>query len=165
MPRFSASILLATAGLLTAGALDAQEKLGVNLRLNRTQQVGVTWHRSPGFAIRPALTAGWSRTEAPFGPDVETTLLGLDLDFLFKAAAWGRVTSYYGLGASLIHISSDGDNADAWLARALLGARVTLVERVALFGEVGVEYQGSDSLLGERVALATFPIGVIVFLK
>ena len=165
MPRLSQSMLLATAGLLAASALDAQEKLGVNLRINRSSQLGVTWSLSSGLAVRPALTAGWSRTETAFGPDVETSVLGLDLDFLFKAAAWDRVTSYYGLGASFIHLSSDGDNADAWLARALLGVRVTVIERVALFGEVGVEYQDADSPLGERVALATFPIGVVVFLK
>lgn len=168
MPRFAQSVLLTTTVLLTAHHLHGQEStLGLNLRISGAPQVGVTWLRSSGFAIRPSLTASWRKIESPspFGPDVETSQVGVDLDFLLRAATWDRVTSYYGLGGSVVRFSSDGSDTDIWRARALLGARVTLFQRVAIFGEVGVEYQDADAPFGQRVDLATFPLGIVVFLK
>jgi hypothetical protein len=75
------------------------------------------------------------------------------------------LATYVGLGASAVQVSSGGGDRSLWLARALFGVRVTLVERVALFGEVGLEYRDTDTPSSQRAELVTFPIGVVVFLK
>ena len=161
MPRFAQSMVLAIGFSLSVTPLQGQQgKLGLNLRINRENQVGVTWFVSPSFAIRPSLTATWSK----FGAS-RTTEVGVDLDFLFRAATWDRITSYYGLGGSVTHGSLSGSGITLWQARVLFGVRAKVLEWVSLFGEVGVEYQGADLPGNQRVTLATFPLGVVVFLK
>ena len=44
-------------------------------------------------------------------------------------------------------------------------ARDTVVDRVALFGELGFEYNHAEGFQGKQAALRTFPIGIVVFLK
>ena len=58
MPRCAQSALLAISLILSAKQLEGQQgKPGLNLRINRDNQVGVTWFASLSFAIRPSLTA------------------------------------------------------------------------------------------------------------
>lgn len=163
----SRSILL-SAGLLSwAAALSAQEegKLGINLRVTGTTQLGVTWQASPGLAIRPSILFDWIKTTTPFGSN-ETTIYGADVDLLFRGSSSSRLTTYYGLGAGLLYFNPGGQPvADAWLARLLLGARVRVVDRVAVFGELGLEYRAGDDQLGDEFSTATFPLGIVVFLK
>lgn len=163
----SRSVLLATALLSCATTLSAQEegKLGINLRVTGTTQLGVTWQASPGVVIRPSIVFDWIKTTSPFGND-ETTIYGADVDVLFRGSSTGRVTTYYGLGGGLIYINTGSQPlTEAWLARLLLGARVRVVDRVAVFGELGLEYRSADGLLGDEFSTATFPIGIVVFLK
>jgi hypothetical protein len=161
-------MLLVTILILPAPRLQGQENtLGLNLRVNVSPQVGVTWLPTPSFAIRPSLTASWIKTTSPIGGGTtRTTQLGADLDFLFRAGTWGHVTSYFGVGGSVLRFSFDGGpEGTIVIARALFGTRVTLVDRVALFGEVGLEYQDADPIGSQRIGLATFPLGVVVFLR
>ena len=65
----------------------------------------------------------------------------------------------------MTHVSLSGSDVTLWHARVLFGVRAKLLERVALFGEVGVEYQGADLPGNQRVALATFPLGIVVFFR
>jgi hypothetical protein len=167
MFRFSASGCAVVALALTAPDLSAQDhSLGVNLRVVGTTQVGVTWLASPSFAVRPALSGSWQKTTNPFGGSNEISQWAFDVDFLFGAPTRDRVTVYYGIGGSVG--GAKGGTAPAstiWRGRALVGARVNALDRVAFYGEVGVEYQDAGDVLGQRVALATFPLGVVVYLK
>lgn len=164
MPRLAQTVLVTLMVTLGVQQLAAQEhKLGVNLRINgAASQVGLTWLASPSLVIRPSLIASWTHATDALGGEQEATLIGLELDFLFRTATWDRVTSYVGVGGSFL--SADGD--DLWAIRALLGARVSVIQRVALFGEVGLRYQDTGGPISSQSAsLVTFPIGVVVFLK
>lgn len=167
MLRFSVSGCAVVALALIAPDLFAQDhSFGVNLRVVGTTQVGVTWLTSPSFAVRPALSGSWQKTTNPFGGSNEVSQWAFDVDFLFGAASRDRVTVYYGIGGSIG--GAKGGTAPAstiWRGRALVGARVNALDRVAFYGEVGVEYQDAGNALGQRVALATFPVGVVVYLK
>jgi opacity protein-like surface antigen len=178
MPRFAQSVLVALSLIPGALQLHAQEHtLGINFRVDAASQLGVTWLVSPSLTIRPSLTASWNKTTttSPFGGEAwyETAILGVDLDFLFRAATWDRITSYYGLGVSVAHLSSSGNSGlgsflpsgTAWGGRVLLGVRVRLLERVAFFGEVGLAYQDSDYASSQSVRLTTYPLGIVIFLR
>ena len=141
---------------------DPQRTLGVNLRVNPAQQVGVTWLVSPSVTLRPSLSISWDRITQPVGSEIETTQFGVDLDVLLPAATWDRVMSYYGVGGSIARLSSDSSDATVWSARAFLGVRVAVLERMAVFGEVGLAFYDTGAFGTERVALATFPLGVVI---
>lgn len=164
----SRSMLLSLCLLLSATALPAQDegKLGINLRVNGATQLGVTWRVSPAVTLRPSLAFDWVKISSPLGGTAEVTTYGLDLDVLFRGATWDRVTSYYGVGGGTFWVNSDFINeGNIWAVRGLLGARVRIVPRVALFGEVGIQYQGGDEAFGKEFSTTTFPIGIVVFLK
>lgn len=167
MPRLAASALAAVAFASTASAVSAQDhKLGVNLRVLGTTQVGVTWLASPSFAVRPALSGSWQKTTSPLGGTAEVSQWAFDVDFLFGAAPRERVAVYYGVGGSIGGAKSGTFPATTvWRARGLVGARVTALDRVELYGEVGVEYQDAGDFPGQWLNLATFPLGIVVFLK
>lgn len=166
MPRLPVFALVAATISLIAADLAAQDRtLGVNLRVVGTTQVGVTWLASPSFAVRPALSGSWQKQTLPFGGTTEVTQWAFDVDFLFGGPTGGRVTVYYGVGGSIGGIDGGSFPASTiWLGRGLVGARVNALDRVAIYGEVGVEYQDAGDF-GQRFALATFPLGVVVFLK
>ena len=165
----SRSILLAAVLLSRATALSAQTEgtFGINLRVTGTNQLGVTWQASPGFAIRPSLVFDWTKFELPFASgESEVAIYGADVDLLFRASSAGRLTTYFGLGGGLLYYNPGPEPAvDAWLARLLIGARVTVVDRVAVFGELGLQYQSGDFPVGDSFSTTTFPLGIVVFLK
>jgi hypothetical protein len=167
MSRFPVSALVAVTITLTAAEVAAQDHtLGVNLRVVGTTQVGVTWLASPSFAIRPALSGSWQKVTSPLGGTTEATQWAFDVDFLFGGPSAGRVTVYSGVGGSIGGIHVGGFPASTvWRGRALVGARVNALDRVAIFGEVGVEYQDAGDFGGQRFGLSTFPLGVVVFFR
>jgi hypothetical protein len=131
-----------------------------------TTQVGVTWLASPSFVVRPGLSGSWQKVTSPFGGSSEASQWAFDVDFLFGGPTGGRVTVYYGVGGSIGGIHVGGVPASTvWRGRGLVGARVNALDRVAIYGEVGVEYQDAGDFGGQRFGLATFPLGVVVFLK
>lgn len=164
------SILLAATLLSIASRLSAQDDgtIGINLSVTGSTQIGVTWLTSPGFAIRPSVNYDWIKTSFPFSGSDETAVYGVDLDLLFRVSHSGRVTTYLGLGGGLVYYNPGAEPVSkGWLARTLVGARVKVVDRVALFGELGLEYQSGDdqTILPDRFTTTTAPIGVVVFFK
>jgi hypothetical protein len=166
----SRSILFAATLLCIASRLPAQDEgtIGINLSVTGSTSLGVTWLTSPGFAIRPSVNYDWIKTSFPFAGSDETAVYGVDLDLLFRVSHAGRVTTYLGLGGGLVYYNPGAEPVSkGWLARTLLGVRVKVVDRVALFGELGLEYQSSDdqAFVPDRFTTTTAPIGVVVFLK
>jgi len=168
--RLSRSILLTAALLSVPSALSAQDEgtLGINLSVTGSTQIGVTWLTSPGVAIRPSVNFAWIKTSFPFSGSDETSVYGVDVDLLLRASHSERVTTYLGVGGGLVYYNPGAEPVSkGWLARTLVGARVKVFDRVALFGEVGFEYQSGEdqAILPDRFTTATTPIGVVVFLK
>jgi opacity protein-like surface antigen len=147
------------------GQESAPGKLGINLRVQNSPQIGFDLRVSSKVTLRPELSFRWQKTEGLFG-DQELTQYAVGLDVLVRAASWDRVTSYYGIGASIGAVTGPSSLAgDAWAARLLVGARIRVVERVAVFGEVGVAYADAEGFFGKQFELQTFPLGVTVYLK
>ncbi|MGH7530378.1 MAG: hypothetical protein ACREMN_08360 [Gemmatimonadales bacterium] len=166
-------MLLSRAGWMAIAAVTAvpvpqvqaqEHTLGVNARVLGASEVGVTWHVSPGLALRPALSFEWLKFDGAFG-DQEVTEYGLGVDVLFQAAAADRLTPYVGFGATygVVNGSIAGDGP-TWRGRGLFGLRVRVMNRVAAFGEIGAQYRDVDEGSSSFV-LATFPIGIIFYLK
>jgi hypothetical protein len=155
--------------LLAAGgnSIAAQQRhtLGVNLRVFGTTQVGITWFLSPSLVLRPSVEADWQKFSTGQGTTLTATFVALDLDVLFPLRTEQRLTPYWGIGASLGGLWSDARDATTWAGRALGGARLTVVDRVDLFGEIRVEYSHETAPGSQRVVLATSPLGIIVYLK
>jgi len=138
---------------------------GINLRVQNSPQIGVDWRVSSRVTLRPTVSFSWTKSDGAFGSE-DVTQYALGLDVLARAATWDRVTSYYGIGASFGKVTgSPTITGDAWMARLLLGARIKVVDRVAVFGEVGINYSDSDGFFGKQFALQTFPLRVTVYLK
>jgi len=160
--------LVAPALLLTTPLLAQQRQLGtlgLNLWVDGSPTVGVTWRVSPGVVLRPAVSFAWNKTESPLSTS-ETTQYTVNLDVLCRTASWNRLISYIGAGGGVGNISGSGGLVgQVWAARALAGAQLTVVDRVAVFGELGFEYRHAEGALGKQAALRTFPIGIVVFLK
>lgn len=165
--QLSRSVLSAVSLWLCAVPLAAQDdgKFGINLRVFSATQVGVTWRVSPAIMLRPAVGFSWTEVTGIGGSTVEATQVSGDLDVLFRGATWDRVTTYYGVGVGYFTINSDFADAGAWAVRGLLGARVRVVSRVGIFGEIGVQYRDGDDPIGTTFETVTFPIGVVVFLQ
>jgi len=126
----------------------------------------VTWFASPSVALRPSIEAAWVKTTSPFGGTNETTQWSLNLEALFGAAGPERVNLYAGLGGSIGGIRSGSSPAStAWAGWGLVGARLTVVNRVALFGEIGLVYEDAEDFGAQRLQLGTFPLGIVVYLK
>ena len=160
-------VFLLPALLVPLTPITAQEpgKLGINLRVQNTPQLGLDWRVSSKVTLRPELSFSWQKTEGLFG-DQELTQYAVGLDVLVRAATWDRVTSYWGIGGSVGAVTGPSSLAgDAWAARLLLGARIKVVDRVSVFGEVGIEYSDAESFFGKQFELQTFPLGVTVYLK
>ena len=155
--------------IVLATPLLAQQRelgtLGLNLRVGGSPAVGVTWRASPAVVVRPAVSFAWNKTETPLSTS-ETTQYTVNLDLLLRTASWNRLTSYIGAGGGVGNISGSGGLVGkTWAARALAGAQLTVVDRVAVFGELGFEYDHAEGFQGKQAALRTFPIGIVVFLK
>lgn len=150
---------------LTPVAAQDTGKLGINLRVQDTPQIGLDWRVSSKVTLRPAFGFSWVKNQGLFG-DQELTQYAVGIDVLVDGARWDRVTSYLGLGGGIAAVNGPTTfDGDGWTAKLLMGARIRVFDRVAVFGEVGVNYSDSDGVFGKQLELATFPLGVTVFLK
>ena len=170
IPPLFVAILLTPATLV---GQDDDHRFGLNFRIAGTGQVGVTYALAPSLLLRPALLFN-RQTLALVGvppnvQDVTITEAGLDLDLLLPVGARGRLLPYLGAGGQVLGRWVDGESVTNWAARGLFGVRVTVFERLAVFGEFALEYSESDGVgffgpSGNRLALAAAPLGVLVFL-
>lgn len=139
---------------------------GINLTIDNEPSIGFSWRVSPAVTLRPSLTFTWQKSDSPFGGSSEVTQYFVGLDVLLRTASWDRVSTYVGFGGGVGNISGGGfSEGQTWAARALLGARFKMIERVWVFGEMGFVYSNAEGLFGKDARLETFPIGITVFLK
>lgn len=158
------SIVGASENALTAQN-DAVGKLGLNFQVFGAPEIGVTWLITPSVAIRPGLMFSWTKSSTPFG-DNETSQYGVRTDVLLRLAESRGVTGYVAVGGTYNWMNESGDDPSFWTVRSLLGMRVRLMDRVAVFGEAGFSYQRIEGVIDARTfGTTTLPLGVIVFLK
>ena len=169
--------LLAAALSMTTGyGLQAQEMsdLGINLSINSSPLVGVTV-RAGSIQLRPSLSFGYNKTSTT-SPIITssgtTTRFGLNLDLLFPMANNQTVVPYLGAGAGygLIRVSgsfSFPGNGHTVTTQGFLGVRVRVVERVHVYGELGLGYTSEQQTNQhfDSFGLRTTPLGVLIYLK
>lgn len=168
--------------LLSPPVLLAQDRptFGINLGVVGLQQIGITYQFTPAVAVRPAVVFAWSkRAFVPFSPgssgpvDNTSTTAGLDLDLLFPVAADEGLTPYLGVGGDVARSWFRSDvlnrSSTVWGLNGLFGVRATVIERFAVYGELGLRYtnHGDVGGLGDRqtIGLGTSALGVLVYLK
>src|SRR5688572_8742217 len=133
--------------LVCAAPAAAQKNtLGINFRVSGATDVGFTWYLSPKVAIRPSLSGSSSTIVSPLGGgDTKVTQVAITTDFLVNASTAERITTYLGFGATISSVNSDDlTDRTRWGVRTLFGARVHVIDRVALFGEASLTYSHSD---------------------
>jgi len=160
----------------------AQEtgKLGLNMRVEPSFQIGITYHISKLFALRPSL--GFSKesleseTEIPGKKDQpartgkkeeDRTFLNFGLGFLFCLYSREDFSAYTGLHLGYAHESGEvsisgrrerdlEDTGDIWRGNALLGLQCMVTKNLGIFGEVGAGYsQGEFNRANVREAKRT----------
>src|SRR5688572_4820845 len=140
--RCAGPLMLLLVCAFPAGA--QKNSLGLNLRISGSPDVGMTWFVSPTVAIRPSLAANSITVPSPAG-DSKLSRVALTTDVLLYARAAERIATYVGLGATIASLSSNVlPDQTTWGIRTLFGARVTVIERVAVFGEVALSYERGD---------------------
>ena len=149
-------------------------RLGLNLSVAGTAQVGVTWQLTNSFAVRPAVSIIWRRLRTPGDVNPPTTTdYGAHLDLLVTVARSGPVSTYLGAGGSYIFnrrpaVFGSTEKGHAVAASGLFGARVRVMERVHLYGELALAYlaqRDADGAGADQVLLRTSPLAVLIFLR
>jgi len=156
--------------------LPAQEThtLGLNVLAASSPTVGVTWQLSRSLALRPSVAVSWdsrdlTRVSSATGMILQTsttlTQAGLDLDLLVTMVDHRALTSYLGVGGYFGGLWRDGEGNATWAVRTFLGIRIDVLDRVALFGEVGVEYDVLGFNDVKALRLSTAPLGILLYLN
>lgn len=150
-----------------AGPAAAQEAGDVGVTMGYPGAVGVVWHVTEGFALRPDVSLASSTSES------ETTATGLlggtSLTSTNKSDGWGatvglsalvtvrtidRLRLYLTPRVAYSHSTSDNETGltgslaeftattKGIIASGSFGAQYSLHDRFAIFGELGVQYSG-----------------------
>jgi hypothetical protein len=161
----------------------------LNLSVGGSPEVGVTFNVSSHIALRPALqfaVTTFERDVRTADGDIvvkeTTTQSGIDLDLLAAIARVGAVDLYLGAGASALFVwdsqSVSGRPAPPQFSqptvfrgsvspRILFGARVPVVDRLSVFGDLILNYSIAPRTFGNefrRLSLETSALGITVYI-
>ena len=140
-----------------------QSKIGLIMRINPSAQIGMIYHFTPAFSLRPYI--GFSQTnekaEDEYKPlrnaptskrswEVDSTRIIFGLGFLYYFYSAKDLSIYSALDFGYIREMTNG--SETWLDRKwdssgehvqldlLLGLQCRLVKHLSIFGEVGFGY-------------------------
>ncbi len=175
--------LVALAGLLCAGAADAQEtaRLGVDVAVSHAAttepSIGVTWHLGRRWALRPQVQYSHQEYQlesysftvtgvpggAPSEPEPSPTLTserwGGGLDVLFYLGRSPDLSPYLLAGLDLLRATdSEGATESKTMGKGWqvgLGLQYGLKDKLAIFGEVGLRHDWADAESGGRYYSST----------
>ena len=165
--------LAAVVVLFTCSSADAQDagKVGFDFRVADQHAIGVTWHVTDRFALRPLLTYDSHDVtffDPFFGPYTERAqVYGADLGVLVTARSHEDLNLYTGIALQYNYTSVDvGADSHSKGAQILFGMRYVFAKRLGLFGEVGARYLKNDNGV-ERAeyGLFTAGLGAIIYLN
>ena len=167
LPRPALAALMA---LASASSLPGQEpdRLGVNLSVSASSQVGLTYHLTPSVALRPAISFGWRRMNSGPGVTTSFTDYGGSLDVLFMLSRGPAIRPYLGVGGTYILTRGGSGTAHTAAGWGLLGVRARILDRVHVYGEAALRYSAARSAVSggigtDQVVLSTTPLAVLIF--
>ena len=137
---------------LACGVVSAQDagSVGVSFQVGDQDSVGVIWHASRVFALRPLLTYDsleYTSYYSPYYGSVteHVSLYGIDLGLLFTVHSQDNLHLYTGAVLQYSRTHSDrGGDSDTKGAELLFGMRYMIVKRLGVFGEIGMQYRDGN---------------------
>jgi hypothetical protein len=142
------ALLLCSVVVEPAAAQDAGDK---GLTVSAPSSIGLIWHLSPKWAIRPEFSFGFGGSDGEGGTlDISTHSASLAGSALFYMGRWEKLQTYvsprlsYSWSGSSIESGID-TSSDGWGVSGSFGAQYSLGERFAVFAEAGLGYSSSTS--------------------
>jgi hypothetical protein len=163
--------------VLAVGMVRAEDagKVGFDFRTGEATSIGVTWHITERFTLRPLLTYDSRDFAFSVGPGsvIEETqeVYGVDLGFLFTVKSHENLRLYTGASLQYSHTKAafpfvGDDDINTKGAEVLFGLRYHLAKYLALFGEVGARYSTDDGPTEpDTYGLLTHGLGLIIYVK
>jgi hypothetical protein len=158
--------------LLHVPPAEAQERGQVGLTLGYPGSVGLLWHASDAFALRPelfgTLRSSDSTTASATGEMLPSSSsegweIGTGMSGLFRLGQWEGVRAYLVPRITYSRSRTTTEPAgDAFVAASQtevrtynlgtsLGVQYALARRLSLYGELGVAYNHSNSSLAQTL--------------
>ena len=129
----------------------AQEAGDKGLTVSAPSAIGLIWHVSPKWAIRPEFAFGFGQSNGEGSTlDISSHSATLAGSALFYLGRWEKLQTYvsprlsYSWSGSSIESGVDSSN-DGWGLSGSFGAQYSLSERFAVFAEAGLGYSSSSS--------------------
>ena len=167
---------------LVPAAAAAQEAGKIGVTMGFPASVGVIWHASEKFAVRPEFTFSHSSLESSIG-ETDSTAVGVGLSALFYTKKWDNAAMYFAPRFAWTHSSAESrtdfddftrvllpepidtereSSANAYLYSGSVGAQGWIGRRFSVFGEVGFAYttgsSESDSFLSNETSVKGFSL-------
>lgn len=137
--------------------------VGFNLRVDPSPRIGMTYHISGKFALRPyvGFSIGNEETDAEFQPErnrpvikgtrkEDSTNIHFGLGFLFYFYSAGDFSVYTGLNFGCTRVNKEiafswrddeiKEDGETYLASVMLGLHGQVMKNLGIFGEVGFGY-------------------------
>lgn len=143
-------------GLLLCSAIvepaAAQEGGDKGLTVSAPSSIGLIWHLSPKWAVRPELSFSFGGSDGEGSiPDISSHAFTFAGSALFYTGRWENLQTYvsprlsYSWAGSSISQTDVDTSQDGWGLAGSFGAQYSLGERFAVFAEAGIAYAGTNS--------------------
>jgi hypothetical protein len=124
----------------------AQDAGDTGLTVSAPSAIGLIWHFSPKWAVRPEFAFGFGESDGEGSTlDLSTHSATLAGSALFYMGRWEKLQTYvsprlsYSRSGSSIESGVDS-SSDGWGVSGSFGAQYSLSERFAVFAEAGLGY-------------------------
>lgn len=152
--------LAIVAACLVPAAAAAQEAGKIGVTMGFPASVGVIWHASEKFAVRPEFSFSQSSVELSLSESDRTTV-GVGLSALFYTKKWDNAAMYFSPRFAWSHSTAETrtdfddfppvifiesidtereSSANSYAYSGSVGAQGWIGRRFSVFGEVGLEY-------------------------
>ena len=135
-------LLVPAVWLLMGNAADAQEKGRTGLTMGYPASVGLVWHPSDAFALRPELSLSTVSSDSSMTGVRDGSSVGVGLSALFYVGRWDSLRAYVSPRFTFNRVRIDSFN-DAGPTKTYgwsgsFGTQYALHRKFSVFGEVGV---------------------------
>jgi hypothetical protein len=138
MKTWAAALAILAAVALAAAPARAQQDPASGITLGYRGGIGVLWHISDGFALRPDFAFSKSLTQQV----TETWTATAGLSALFYLSRRDALRTFVSprIGYTRSEAQSYGPQAVTWSGSASFGAEYALARRFGVFAEAGLQY-------------------------
>ena len=154
MRERTACVLALALSCLSPAAASAQDKGDAGLAIAAPMAIGMIWHVSDRFAVRPDVTFALSETDGEGTiPDISSRSITLGISGLLYTHRWDQLRTYISPRFTYSHASSEVDGTvsvsdstlSSWGLSGSFGAQYSLGTRFGVFAEAGLSYSSQQS--------------------